>query len=104
MAQRVVHQVAQVVAPGCVPLFLTDGLKDYGTALRSQVGYGGQPPRRHAKGPLPKPRWMPLPELLYAQVGKSYRRWRVVGVKHRVGFGTMERVRLYWIFPRPHDR
>ena len=29
MAQRVVHQVTQVLAPGCVPLFLTDGLKDY---------------------------------------------------------------------------
>jgi hypothetical protein len=25
MAQRVVHQVVQVLAPGCVPLFLTDG-------------------------------------------------------------------------------
>src|SRR5215471_9218101 len=32
MAQRVVHQVTGVLAPGCVPLFLTDGLKDYGTA------------------------------------------------------------------------
>lgn len=29
LAQRVVHRVAQVLAPGCVPLFLTDGLKDY---------------------------------------------------------------------------
>ena len=28
MAQRVVHQVVQVVASGCVPLFLTDGLKE----------------------------------------------------------------------------
>jgi hypothetical protein len=26
MAQRIVHQVVQVLAPGCVPLFLTDGL------------------------------------------------------------------------------
>jgi len=25
MAQCVVHQVVQVLAPGCVPLFLTDG-------------------------------------------------------------------------------
>ena len=33
MAQRVVHQVVQVLAPGCVPLFLTDGLKEYATAL-----------------------------------------------------------------------
>jgi hypothetical protein len=29
MAQRVVHQATRVLAPGCVPLFLTDGLKDY---------------------------------------------------------------------------
>jgi hypothetical protein len=50
-------------------------------------------PRRQAKGPLPKPRWMPLPTLLYAQVVKSYRRRRLVGVKHRVVFGTMERVK-----------
>ena len=33
-----------------------------------------------------------LPELLYAQVVKSYRRRRIVGVKYRVVFGTMERV------------
>src|SRR5215471_2616975 len=31
---------------------------------------------------------MPLPELRYAQVVKSYRRRRIVGVKHRVVFGT----------------
>ena len=34
MAQRVVHQVVQVLAPGCVPLFLTDGFKEYTTAGR----------------------------------------------------------------------
>src|SRR5262249_38287398 len=39
MAQRVVHQLVQVLAPGCVPLFLTDGLKDYGTALLSHFGH-----------------------------------------------------------------
>ena len=31
---------------------------------------------------------MPLPELLYAQVVKSSRRQRLVGVTHRVVFGT----------------
>ena len=46
------------------------------------------PERRSTKGVLPKPRWMPLPELLYAQVVKSYRRRRIMGVKHRVVFGT----------------
>jgi hypothetical protein len=88
MAQRVVHQVAKVLAPGCVPLFLTDGLKDYGTALLTHFGFWMQPERRQDKGPRPKPRWMPLPELLYAQVVKSYRRRRIIGVKHRVVFGA----------------
>ena len=77
-----------MLAPGCVPLFLTDGLKDYGTAILTHFGHWMQPERRQDKGPMPKPRWMPLPELLYAQVVKSYRRRRIVGVKHRVVFGT----------------
>src|SRR3989442_4925327 len=29
MAQRVVHQVVQVLAPDCAPLFLTDGFREY---------------------------------------------------------------------------
>jgi len=33
MAQRVVHQVVQVLAPDCAPLFLTDGFREYLTAL-----------------------------------------------------------------------
>ena len=65
MAQCVLHQVAQILAPDCVPLFLTDGLKNYGTAILAHFGHWVQPPRRQAKGPKPKPRWMPLPELLY---------------------------------------
>jgi IS1 family transposase len=71
MAQRVVHQVVQVLAPGCVPLFLTDGFKEYTTALLAHFGYGGQLPRRQTPGPAPKPRWMPLPQLGYAQVIKT---------------------------------
>jgi hypothetical protein len=92
MAQRVVHQVVQVLAPHCVPLCLTDGLKEYGTAFLSHFGYWMHPARRRDQGPLPKPRWMPLPQLLYAQVVKTSRRRRLVGGKYRVVFGTMERV------------
>src|SRR5215475_5750626 len=92
MAQRVVHQVTAVVAPGCVPLFLTDGLKDYATALLTHFGQWMHPERRQEKGPRPKPRWMPLPTLLYAQVVKSYRRRRIVGVTHRVVFGTQRAI------------
>jgi IS1 family transposase len=92
MAQRFVHHVAQLLAPDCAPLFLTDGFRAYLTALLTHYGQWVQAPRRQATGPAPKPRWMPLPQLLYAQVVKSYRRRRLVAVKHRVVFGTLEAV------------
>jgi IS1 family transposase len=88
MAQRVVHQVVHQVAPGCVPLFLTDGLKEYTMALLAHFGQWVQPARRRATGPMPKPRWMPLPQLLYAKVIKVTRRRRLVKVKHCMVFGT----------------
>jgi len=92
MAQCVVHQVAEVLAPGCMPLFLTDGFKEYTTALLTHYGHWVQPSRRQATGPAPKPRWLPLPGLLYAQVIKTVRRRRLVRVSHRVVFGTLEAV------------
>jgi hypothetical protein len=39
MAQRVMHQVVQILAPYCAPLFLTDGFREYITAL---LTHGGQ--------------------------------------------------------------
>jgi IS1 family transposase len=93
MAQGVVHQVVQVLAPDCVPLFLTDGFKEYTMALLTHFGHWVPSPRRQATGPAPKPRWMPLPQLLYAQVVKQYRRRRLVGVHHRVVFGTLAGVK-----------
>src|SRR3989454_1378035 len=92
LAQRVVHQVVQVLAPDCAPLFLTDGFREYMTALLTHYGQWVQLPRRQATGPTPKPRWMPLPQLLYAQVVKTMRRRRLVRVRHRVVFGTLEAV------------
>jgi hypothetical protein len=92
MAQRVVHQVTQVLAPGCGPLFLSDGFKEYTMALLSHFGPWVQPSRRQTPGPAPKPHWMPLPGLRYAQVVKTVRRWRLVRVHHRVVFGTLEAI------------
>src|SRR5205823_2376352 len=68
MAQRVLHRLVQVLAPGCVPLLLTDGCNEYNTAILAHFGQGMHPERRQEKGPAPKPRWMPLPARLYAQV------------------------------------
>jgi hypothetical protein len=88
MAQAVLHQIAQLLAPGCVPLFLSDGYPNYLTAIVTHFRRWVQPPRRQPTGPAPKPRWMPLPALLYAQVVKTMRRRRIMAVKHRVVFGT----------------
>ena len=82
------HQLTHLLAPGCVPLFLSDGYAHYLTAIVTHFGHWVQPPRRQATGPAPKPRWMPLAELLYAQVVKTRRRRRLVEVQHRVVFGT----------------
>jgi hypothetical protein len=56
MAQRLIHQVVQVLVPSCMPLFLTDGLKEYATALLTHCGHWVQPARQQAIGPTPKPR------------------------------------------------
>jgi IS1 family transposase len=92
MAQRFVHHVAQVLAPDCVPLFVTDGVRAYLTALLTHYGRWVQPARHQARGPEPKPRWMPLPQLLYAQMVKTTRRLRLVRVSRRVVFGTLKAV------------
>jgi hypothetical protein len=75
-----------------VKQFLTDGFKEYTTAILTHCGYWLEPIRRQGKGPMPKPRWLPRSQLLYAQVVKTVRRRRLVGVKHRVVFGTLEAI------------
>jgi transposase-like protein len=66
LAQRLVHQLTQVLAPDCAPLFLTDGFREYLTALVTHYGQWMPPERRQDTGRAPKPRWRPQPTLLYA--------------------------------------
>jgi IS1 family transposase len=87
MAQRLGHQVTQVLAPHCAPLVRTDGFREYLTALGTHDGRWMHPERRQSQGPQPKPHWMPLFGLLYAQVVKRYRRQRIVGGKPHVTLG-----------------
>jgi IS1 family transposase len=89
MAQWVVHHLVQVLAPDRMPLFLTDGFREYLAALVTHDGPWGQSERSQAKGPMPKLRWRPRPGLLYAQVIKTVCRRRLVRVHHRMVFGTL---------------
>jgi hypothetical protein len=61
MAQRLVQQVTQGLAPACAPLFLTEGGREYLTALLTHHGRWMHPERRPGPGPQPNPRWMPGP-------------------------------------------
>jgi len=55
IAQRFVHHVAQVVAPDCAPLFVTDGFCESLTVLLTHYGHWGPPERHQARGPVPSP-------------------------------------------------
>ena len=96
MAQRVVHQVVADVGPRLRPTVADRRLQGVYGGHAHAYGHWVQPPRRQATGPSPKPRWMPLPGLLYAQVIKTVRRRRLVHVTHRVVFGTLEAVKRCW--------
>lgn len=91
-AQRLIHAVVRVLAPGVVPLFLSDQLAHYATALLTHFGHWVAVPRRSQYGPAPKPRWEPWPALNYAQVVKRRVGGRVVAVTQRVVFGTAEAI------------
>ena len=92
MAQRVVHQVAEMLAPDCVPLCMTDGFKDYGTALLTHFGSwsatrAAPSHRAEAQTALDAP----APAAVCAG-GEVVPAPAPRGCQHRVVFGTMARV------------
>ena len=91
-AQLLIHAIASALATGVVPLFLSDQLRHYTTAILTHFGHWVKVPRRSKYGPAPKDRWEPLPELNYAQVVERRVEGRVVEVTRRVVFGCAETI------------
>jgi IS1 family transposase/transposase-like protein len=91
-AQLLIHAILLLLAPGCMPLFLSDQWSAYAHALLTHFGHWVSVPRRHRRGRPPKPRWQPLPGLLYAQLVKKREKGRVVSVSHRIIYGSLEAV------------
>jgi transposase-like protein len=83
MANRVVHRLKETLALGCLPVFTTDGLRQYFYAL---TAHWGQWVMQEGKR---KPQWQVSPGLLYGQVIKRYRRRRVVRVEHVMQWGVL---------------
>jgi IS1 family transposase len=78
----VAHELKSRLLPGCVPVFSTDGLKNYFYVLTPHFG------EWHTEPGEKKPQWLLHPDFLYAQVIKRLRGFRLVGVEHRLIWGT----------------
>jgi IS1 family transposase len=75
-----------------LPLFTSDQLPEYRAALLHTYGIWYQPQRKGSRGRYPKPRRMPPPGLLYAQVVKVREKGRVIDVRSQVVFGDSDAV------------
>jgi IS1 family transposase len=84
LAHALVHAVCLTLAPGCVPVCTSDGLKLYFYALTAHFGHWLTDP---ATG---KPKWQVALELLYGQVIKAYRRRKLAKVERRIQLGQRE--------------
>jgi len=83
-AHTVIHSLRRTLAPGCIPLFTSDGLNFYFYALTAHFGDWLQVGRRGRKAR----RWQVAPELIYGQVKKSYRRRKLARVTPVMRLGT----------------
>ena len=86
MAHLLIHSLRESLAPGCLPLFTSDGLNLYFYALTAHFGHWLQLGRR---GRTVR-RWQVEPGLIYGQVKKSYRRRKLVRVTHVMRLGTAD--------------
>jgi IS1 family transposase len=84
MAHMVIHSLRQILAPGCLPLFTSDGLNVYFYALTAHFGQWLEVVRRGRK----VYHWQVAAELIYGQVKKIYRRRKLVRVTHVMRLGT----------------
>jgi IS1 family transposase/transposase-like protein len=91
MAQCLVHGVVSLLAPGVVPMFLTDQFSAYTKALLGHFGHWVD--KVSEKSGRILQRWMPLERLRYAQVKKQRRRRKIVAVTTQVVFGSKEAIK-----------
>lgn len=83
-AHTVIHSLRQLLTPGCLPLFTSDGLNLYFYALTAHFGDWFVESRRGRN----VRKWRVAAGLIYGQVKKSYRRRKLVRVTHIMRLGT----------------
>ncbi|MEA3351793.1 MAG: hypothetical protein U9Q82_14350 [Chloroflexota bacterium] len=91
-AQLLIHTIVMLLAPGCIPLFISYQWAAYASALLTHFGNWVPTPRRYSRGRPPKQRWKVLPGLLYAQLVKERHKGRVVNISKKVVYGSLDAV------------
>ncbi len=81
-AHRLVHRVVLRLIPGCVPVFSSDGLRQYFYALTAHFGQWTLPDGKR------RPVWQVLPEFLYGQLRKIRSGYHLKYVHTKVLWGT----------------
>src|SRR6266568_2460751 len=84
IAHLLIHSLRQILAPGCLPLFTSDGLNLYFYALTAHFGDWLQVRRR---GRYVR-QWQVAAGLIYGQVKKCYQRRKLVRVTRVMQLGT----------------
>jgi IS1 family transposase len=86
-AHAVIHDLRQRLAPGCIPVFTSDGLNLYFYALTAHFGQWVASVGRRTR------QWQVTAELIYGQVKKVYRRRRLMRVTQVMRCGTRAALR-----------
>ena len=87
-AHLVIHDLRQKLAPGCIPVFTSDGLNFYFYALTAHFGHWVASVGQRAR------QWQVAAELIYGQVKKVYRQRKIVRVTHVMRCGTRAALRI----------
>jgi len=87
VAHAVVHDLVNRLAPDCLPVVTSDGLKLYFYALTAHFGKSAEAAGRQAR------HWQVHAQLFYGQVVKHYRRRRLVRVDRRALLGSLDQLK-----------
>ena len=90
MAHLLIHSLRELLAPDCLPLFISDGLNLYFYALTAHFGQWLEVGRQGRKAR----QWQVAVGLIYGQVKKSYRQRKLMRVTHVMRIGTSEALQV----------
>ena len=91
MADKIVANTVKRIDQNHLPLFVTDGLKAYGTALKKFFYEVVEFEKTGKRGRPKKPKRIPHRNLRYAQVVKKRKNGRIVKVQSELSMGVQRR-------------